>query len=318
VVAAAGGIDPMVRTFTRLFPLWAVLISVAAYNLDRYLAGLKPAIIPLLAVVMFGMGMTLEWIDFKKVFRSPRVILVGFLLQYLVMPGAAYVVSIIFGLSPALTAGVILVGCSPGGTASNVITYLANGDVALSVTLTLTSTVFAVALTPLLTWLLLNHLVPVPALEMLRDILQIVLLPVLAGTAINSLFKERIERVRDFFPLVSTLAILVIIAIIVALNRSNIEHAGPVILLAVMAHNLTGLALGYAVTRLLGYDERVCRTIGIEVGMQNSGLAVALAIRYFSAAAALPGAIFSVWHNISGSVLAGFWRHRDSEKRDGS
>ena len=205
----------------------------------------------------------------------------------------------------------VLVGSSPGGTASNVITYLANGDVALSVTLTLASTILAVLLTPLLTLLYLNHMVPVPALEMLCDILQIVLLPVLAGTAINSIFKEKIGRAGHIFPLLSMAAILVIIAIIVALNRANIRSAGCVILFAVMAHNAAGLAAGYGFMKLLGRDEATCRTIGIEVGMQNSGLAVALAIKYFSTAAALPGALFSVWHNISGSMLAGFWRRRD-------
>ncbi|MBN1533004.1 MAG: bile acid:sodium symporter family protein [Spirochaetes bacterium] len=302
------------QRFTRLFPLWALLVSVAAYNLDAYLAGLKPLIIPLLAVVMFGMGMTLEWQNFRNVFKSPGVILLGFSLQYLVMPGAAYLLSLLFRLPPALTAGMVLVGCSPGGTASNVIAYLAGGDVALSVTMTLASTVCAVVLTPLLTLLLLRHVVPVPAAEMLLDILVIVLLPVMAGTAINSFFKERIGKVRELFPLLSAAVILFIIAIIVALNRSNIGSASPVILMAVMAHNLTGLALGYGVTRLFRYDEKTGRTIAIEVGMQNSGLAVALAVRYFSAAAALPGAIFSVWHNISGSILAGIWRHRDSVK----
>ncbi len=304
------------KTFIRLFPLWALLVSAAGYLCGGYLTGLKFLIVPLLAAVMFGMGMTLEWENFRNVLKSPRVIAAGFLLQYLVMPGAAFLISIVFGLPAELAAGMVLVGSSPGGTASNVITYLANGNVALSVTLTLASTIFAVLLTPLLTLLYLNHMVPVPAPEMLYDILQIVLLPVLAGTAINSFFKEKIGRARNIFPLLSTAAILVIIAIIVALNRVNLRGAGCVILFAVMAHNAAGLVAGYGFTKLLGCDEVTCRTVGIEVGMQNSGLAVALAIKHFSVAAALPGAIFSVWHNISGSMLAGFWRRMDLKKRN--
>jgi BASS family bile acid:Na+ symporter len=304
------------KTITGLFPLWALLVSAGAYLFGGCLTGLKFLIVPLLATVMFGMGMTLEWASFRNVLKSPRVLAAGFLLQYLVMPGAAFIISIVLGLPADLAAGMVLVGSSPGGTASNVITYLANGDVALSVTLTLASTIFAVLLTPLLTLLYLKHMVPVPALEMLCDILQIVLLPVLAGTAINSFLKEKIGRSRNIFPLLSMAAILVIIAIIVALNRANIRGAGCVILFAVMAHNAAGLVAGYGFMKLLGCDEATCRTIGIEVGMQNSGLAVALAIKYFSAAAALPGAIFSVWHNISGSMLAGFWRRRDLGKRN--
>lgn len=305
----------MIDRVTKLFPLWAIIFSIAAYFYSGFFSGFKSAIVPLLTIVMFGMGMTLTWDNFKEIIKAPSVIFLGFTLQYLIMPGAAYLISILLNLPPALMAGLVLVGCSPGGTASNVITYLGNGNVALSITLTLTSTIFAVVLTPLFSYILLNHVVPVPAGDMFLDILQIVLAPVLIGTTINSLFSSKIEKARNVFPLISTLAIVLIIAIIVALNKSKIADMSFVIVAAVMLHNITGLTLGYYIPKLFKYDKKICRTIGIEVGMQNSGLSVALAVKFFSAAAALPGAIFSIWHNLSGSALAGWWRYKDAEKQ---
>lgn len=304
----------MIDRITKLFPLWAIIFSLLAYFYNGLFSGLKSAIVPLLTVVMFGMGMTLKWENFREIFKSPLVILLGISLQYLVMPGAAYLISVVLNLSPVMMAGVVLVGCSPGGTASNVITYLGNGNVALSITLTLTSTVLAVALTPYFSYIILNHVVPVPAAEMFLDILQIVLIPVLIGTGINSFFSDKIEKIRNVFPLISTLAIVLIIAIIVALNKSKIADMNLVIIAAVMLHNFTGLTFGYFIPKLLKYDKKTCRTICIEVGMQNSGLSVALAVKFFSAAAALPGAIFSIWHNLSGSVLAAWWRFKDENK----
>lgn len=301
----------MVHRMTQLFPLWAIILSIAAYFLPDLFVPFKTSIIPLLAVVMFGMGMTLKWENFNKVVKSPKIIWIGVSLQYLVMPLSAFIISKVLGLSPALTAGMVLVGSSAGGTASNVITYLAKGDVALSITLTMTSTLIAVVMTPFLSYIYLHQIVPVPFLKMLWSILQIVLIPVLLGTTINSLFAENIKKIRSVFPLISVLAIVVIIAIIVGLNQQRLSNLGFVIIFAVILHNVSGLVSGYWLTRFLGYDDRTCRTVGIEVGMQNSGLSVALAIKYFSAAAAIPGAIFSIWHNLSGSFLAGYWSWRN-------
>jgi BASS family bile acid:Na+ symporter len=303
----------MIDKLTKLFPLWAIIFSLIAYFYSYLFAGLKSAIVPLLTVVMFGMGMTLTWDNFKEIIKAPSVIFLGFALQYLIMPSAAYVISILLKLPPEMMAGLVLVGCSPGGTASNVITYPGNGNVALSITLTLTSTIFAVFLTPFFSYILLNHVVPVPAAGMFLDILQIVLIPVLVGTTINSLSGNKIEKVRNVFPLLSTLAIVLIIAIIVGLNKSKIADMSFIIFAAVILHNVTGLTFGYYIPKLFKYDKKICRTIGIEVGMQNSGLSVALAVKFFSAAAALPGAIFSIWHNLSGSLLAGWWRYRDTK-----
>ena len=191
--------------------------------------------------------------------------------------------------------------------ASNVICYLARGNVALSITLTAISTLLAVILTPLLALALIDARISVPAGDMLLRIAYLVIAPVCAGLALNHVFGARLKTLRHVFPLVSVIAIVLIIAIIVALNASNLAQVGWLMLLAVMLHNAIGLGGGYLISRLMGFPERECRTLAIEVGMQNSGLAVALAVKYFPAAAALPGAFFSLWHNLTGSLLAAIW-----------
>ncbi len=300
----------MTARITSLFPFWALLFSLAAYLVPDVFAPLKPGIVPLLGVVMFGMGMTLTWTNFAEVFRRPGVIALGVALQYLVMPLAAWLVGLALGLRLPVLAGLVLVGACPGGTASNVVCYLARGDVALSITLTAVSTVLAIVATPLLTLLYVGQKVPVPVASMLWSIFKIVLLPVVLGVVVNSLFGQRLRPVKSLFPLISVMAIVTIIAIIVALNRDNLAGMGLAVAVAVVLHNLIGLSAGYGLPRLLGQEERVCRTLAIEVGMQNSGLGVALAVKYFSAAAALPGAVFSIWHNLSGSLLAAWWSRR--------
>ncbi len=291
-----------------LFPVWAILLSVVAYANAAFFSSYQQIIVPLLALVMFSMGMTLRWNDFIAVLRKPVIISIAVAIQFLLMPLFAYGLSIYLNLSQELMTGMLLVGASAGGTASNVICYLAKGDVALSILMTIVSTLFAVLLMPALTFLYLNQVVPVPVEGMLKSILLIVLLPVLSGTVINSFFSRRLSKVQAVFPLLSTMAIVLIIAIIVGLNHANLSDLAIPVVLAVCLHNSLGLLFGYGIPRLLKYDERICRTVCIEVAMQNSGLSVALAIKHFSIAAALPGALFSIWHNISGSLLALFWR----------
>ncbi len=296
-----------------LFPLWALLLSAVAWFLPQWFTPWRGAIVPLLMVIMFGMGMTLTLRDFVRVWRRPGVLAFGVALQYGIMPVAAWGVATWLGLPPALLAGMVLVGSSPGGTASNVVCFLAQGNVALSVSLTLLSTLLAFLLTPAFTWLLAGKAVPVPFEAMLLDILRIVLAPVLLGAAINSLFGRRLRRLLPFFPLLSVLAIVVIIAIIVALNQARLAQVGLaqvglVLVGAVLLHNAIGLLLGYLLPRLAGHDPVTARTLAIETGMQNSGLAVALALKYFGPLAALPGALFSIGHNLSGALLASFWR----------
>jgi len=292
---------------TRLFPIWAIVLSMLAYNMPAPFTELKPAIVPLLTIIMFSMGLTLSIDDFKRALSMPRLIITGLVLQYSIMPFAALAISTFFQLDPALTIGMILVGTCPGGTASNVITYLARGNVALSISLTSISTILAIVLTPAITLLIADTSIQVPAARMFVSILYIVIFPVALGLALKHFFAYRIKTVEHYLPLIAVAAIVLIIAIITALNAKQFSQIGITVLLAVVLHNAIGLLTGYGSARLMGYAARECRTLAIEVGMQNSGLAVALAIKHFSAAAALPGAIFSIWHNISGSALAFFW-----------
>ncbi|MCU5786331.1 bile acid:sodium symporter family protein [Alloalcanivorax marinus] len=300
----------MIQTLTRLFPLWAILFSAVAFAFPERLATLDWAIVPLLMLIMFGMGMTLTWADFADVGKRPAVIGAGVALQFLIMPLVGLLVGALLGLPPEWVLGLVLVGACPGGTASNVICYLARADVALSIAMTSVSTLLAVAATPLLVWLYQGQAIDVPVASMLGSLIKIILLPVAAGTFLNSLFSARLAPVRNVFPLVSVVAIVLVIGVIVALNRERIANGGLLVMLAVMLHNLLGLSLGYGGARLLRLDRARARTLAIEVGMQNSGLAVALAVKHFSASAALPGALFSVWHNLSGSLLAWYWRRR--------
>jgi len=295
--------------FTRLFPLWAIALSSLAYLYPAPFIELKPGIVPLLITIMFSMGLTLSIDDFKRALNMPKLIVTGLILQYTVMPLTALLLASIFQFDAALTIGMILVGTCPGGTASNVITYLARGNVALSISLTSVSTLLAVVLTPLLTWLLADARIDVPTEKMLFSIFSIVLLPVGGGLLLKHFYRAVIAGLASVLPVVAIAAIVLIIAIITALNVNQFAQLGATLLIAVALHNIIGLLSGYGITRLFGYDEKECRTLAIEVGMQNSGLAVAMAINHFSATAALPGAIFSIWHNLSGSVLAAFWSH---------
>lgn len=298
-----------------LFPLWALLISAVALAFPAPFAAGGGLIVPLLMVIMFGMGVTLTPGDFRHALSRPGVIALGVGLQYGLMPLIAWLVASALALPDTIAVGLILVGSVSGGTASNVICYLARGDVALSISMTAVSTLLAVAATPLLTWVYAGQTVPVPVFRMFVSIAWIVLLPVAGGMAVNAVFGARLVAVKAWFPLLSMAAIVLVIGIIVALNRDALTDVGPAVLAAVVLHNAIGLALGYGVTNAVTRDETTARTVAIEVGMQNSGLAVALATQYFGAAAALAGALFSVWHNITGSALAAYWSRqcRDRE-----
>lgn len=295
---------------TRLFPVFAALLALYAYTWPEAFASGQDLIAPLLGVVMLGMGLTLKPQDFKRILLRPRVIATGVALQFLLMPFIAWVLARAFAFPPELLAGMVLVGACPGGTASNVIAYLARADVALSVTLTTATTLLSVFLTPALTWFYAGAAVPVPAAAMLLTILYVIVIPVAAGLMAAAWLPGLARRVTPALPMVSAGAIVVIIAIVVALNRAQLAHAGALIALAVMIHNLSGFASSYGLARLLRANEIEARTIAIEVGMQNSGLGVALAVKYFAPQAALPGAIFSIWHNLAGAVLASFWARR--------
>lgn len=295
---------------TALFPMGAILVTILSFLHPEILAPYKTSILPLLGVVMLGMGMLLRPENFLEISKRPRVIVLGVCLQFLLMPLIAYIVAILLGLQEALLIGVVLVGSCPGGTASNVICYLAKGDVALSISLTTISTLLAVIFTPFLTWFYLGERVEVPVMDMMFKICLIILLPVTLGILSNVYFEAYLKIIKRIFPFISMLAIIFIIGIIVSLNQPQIPLVALPVLAAIFWHNILGLACGYYLAKLFGMDEKVSRTLAIEVGMQNSGLGVALAQNYFSAMAALPGALFSIWHNITGSILAGFWARR--------
>ncbi len=228
----------MINKVINLFPLWAIMLAGFAYFNTDIFVGLKSIILPLLAIVMFSMGMTLAWGDFKEVIKKPLIIAIAVLVQFLLMPLFAYIISIMLGLNIDSMTGMVLVGASSGGTASNVICYLAKGNVALSILMTVVSTLAAVILMPALTFMYLNQVVPVPVEAMLKSILLIVLLPVLTGTFLNSFFSHKLKLIQPVFPLLSTFAIVLIIAIIVGLNQHNLSEQALPVLFAVCMHNL--------------------------------------------------------------------------------
>jgi len=300
----------MLDRLTRLFPLWAVLLSVIAYLTPSSFSAIAPHVTVLLALVMLTMGVTLSFDDFKRVFTRPAPVIAGIGLHYLVMPLAAWAIAHALHMPPDLVAGMVLVGSVASGTASNVMIYLARGDVALSVTISALSTVVGVFATPLLTRLYIDASIAVDVHGMLMSIVQIVGLPIVAGLVIHHLFAGVIRKIERYLPLLSMIAIVLIIASVVAGTANSIASVGLLVMVGVILHNGIGLLGGYWGGRLLGFDESVCRTLAIEVGMQNSGLAATLGKLYFSPLAALPGALFSVWHNLSGSLLAGIWASR--------
>jgi BASS family bile acid:Na+ symporter len=301
------------RLATRLFPLWAVLIAIAAFLVPPAFKPIGPWVTLLLGIIMFAMGVTLSPADFRRVARKPGPVAAGIVLHYLIMPLAAFLIAKILGLSPQLAVGMVLVGSVASGTSSTVMVYLAGGDVALSVTISAVSTLVGVIATPLLVRLYVAHGIEVHVWALLLSIVRIVLVPVALGVFVNVVAHGLVRRVEPILPLVSMVAILLIIAAVVAGTAGAIASVGPIVLLAVILHNGIGLAGGYWGGRLLGFDESICRTLALEVGMQNSGLAATLGKLYFSPLAALPGAIFSVWHNLSGSLIAGYWNGRQPE-----
>ena len=293
-----------------------LLSALLALAFPDVLSHLKPTLInPLLGVIMFGMGLTLKPEDFRVVFSRPKDILIGCLAQFTVMPLLAFALSRLFSLNEALTVGVVLVGCCPGGTASNVITYLAKGDLALSVGMTATSTLLAPLLTPLLVLLLVGETVDVNVVGMLLSILWVVILPIILGLLTKRLLPRATEQATAYLPAVSSLAICLIVIIVIAANAHKLLSSGWIIVLVVMLHNVLGLAIGYLIGALLKLSPAKRRAISVEVGMQNSGLASSLATLHFAAypMAAIPGAVFSVWHNISGAIVARLYSRHEGK-----
>lgn len=294
----------------------AILVLVAAVLamiFPDFFRQVKPTVInPLLGLVMFGMGLTLNLDDFKVVFSRPKDVIAGCVAQFTVMPLLAWTLARVFHLDNALALGVILVGCCPGGTASNVITYLAKGDLALSVGMTGVSTILAPLLTPLLTWMLAGERVEVDVLSMLLSILWVVILPIVAGFIIKKILPKTTQKTVAYLPAFSTIVIAVIVMVVIAHNAEKLMQGSWVVIIVILLHNGCGLALGFLIGCLLGMERKKRVAVSIEVGMQNSGLASSLATMHFAAypMATIPGALFSVWHNISGALLAKIYAHK--------
>ncbi|WP_304450657.1 bile acid:sodium symporter family protein [Nocardiopsis sp. YSL2] len=294
----------------RWFALLVLAGGVVGLLAPAQTAAVAPHIPLLLGVIMFGMGLTMRPVDFAIVAKHPKAVILGVLAQYTVMPLLGFGIAHLFGLPPMLVVGMVLVGAAPGGTASNVIVYLARGDVALSVAMTSVSTLLAPVLTPLIVLGLAGSTLPVSAGDLFLSIVQMVLVPVVAGLLLRRFATRAVEAVLPALPLVSVTGIVVVVAAVVGANADAVLSTGLLLGLAVVLHNLLGLGIGYAAGAVGKVPESARRAVSIEVGMQNSGLAAALATAHFAPLAALPGALFSVWHNVSGAIVAGFWAHR--------
>ncbi|ATO19054.1 sodium transporter [Acinetobacter sp. LoGeW2-3] len=302
----------------KTFALWVILFSVIAMVVPEAFVWLKAYIPWMLGIIMFGMGMTMTLGDFKSVLQSPKAVLIGVVAQFVVMPGLAFLLCQLFQLPAEIAIGVILVGCCPGGTASNVITYMAKGNTALSVACTSVSTLLAPLLTPAVFYVLASQWIEINAMSMLVSILQVVLFPIILGLIVRGVLKAKVEAYIQIMPVVSVVAIVAIVAAIIAGSKTQILESGLMILGIVALHNGLGYLLGYWAGRIFKLQEIDCRAVSIEAGMQNSGLGVALAATHFAASpmTALPSAIFSLWHNISGPALATYWAAKPPAEND--
>ncbi|STC70266.1 predicted Na+-dependent transporter [Corynebacterium pilosum] len=286
--------------------------GLIGYLAPDVVAPISGWVTPLLGIIMFGMGLTLQPVDFALVFKRPLPVFIGVVAQYVIMPLLAIIVVWLLRLPAEVAVGVILVGCSPGGTSSNVVSYLSRGDVALSVTMTSVSTLFAPIFTPLLTLWLAGEMMDVSAGAMAWSIVQVVLVPVVAGLVVRLLLPGVVKAVLPVLPWASVIAISMIVAIVVSGSRDQLATAGLTVLVAVILHNTFGYLLGYLTGKFTRQPETTRRTMAVEVGMQNSGLAASLATQYMTPLAALPAAVFSVWHNLSGAVVAMVFRSIDN------
>lgn len=303
----------LLNLLSNLFPIWVLVMCVMALFWPAWFTWFRGQTIVIgLAVIMLGMGITLSFQDFKRVLTMPRAVGVGLVSQYVFMPFLGWSIARLLKLDTPLAVGLILTSCCPGGTASNVVSYIARANVALSVMMTMCSTFLAILMTPLLTKWLAGTYVPVDAWALFLDTVKVVLVPVLAGLGLHHVFPRMVKTILPVAPLVAVITIALICASIVGQRAEDIKASAPQLLAAIFLLHVGGFALGYGFARLLGYEKLVRRTISIEVGMQNSGLAVVLAQRNFSgmAAAATPGAISAVFHSIIGSVIAAIWRTR--------
>ncbi|ELZ19814.1 sodium symporter [Haloterrigena salina JCM 13891] len=303
---------------SKYFVLWVLIAAPLALYAPDLFTPIAPYITPLLGIIMLGMGLTLTPDDVQRILERPRDVAIGALAQWILMPTIAYALVVALGLPWEIGLGLILLGASPGGTASNVMTYLGRGDVALSVSITTVTTIAAPLVMPAWIVTLAGESISVTFAEMAESIVQVVLLPVVGGLTLRYVLDRRAPAVAkaglSVFPAISVVAIVAIVAAVVGLNVETILGAGALVFLAVVLHNGLGLGSGYAVGRATDMAEDRARACAFEVGLQNSGLAVALATAHFSPGAALIPALFSVWHNVSGPALATLFTHLDDDE----
>ena len=302
--------DTRQNLIERYFLVLVLAVSAIALWKPTGFIWMKPHIPKLLGVIMFGMGVSLKFSDFKKIWNDKHLLLLGVSMQFIVMPLLALLVSLVFHLSEEIFIGMILVGACPGGTASNVMAYLSKADLALSVTLTLCSTLLAPVVTPAIVYLILSHQIEISFLSMMKSVFWIVIFPLFDGLVLRHFLYKYVQKYIAFFPALSIVCITLIIGCVVGLNQQLLLTFPVLILVAVILHNTMGMGIGYGVARLFKASHDNARTLAFEVGMQNSGLAVSLATQFFTVASALPGAIFSIIHNISGVSLASWWGRR--------
>lgn len=303
---------------SKTFAIWVVVFAFIAAQFPETFKQFVPWIPYLLGIVMLGMGLTLTFKDFAEVTRNPKAVIIGVIAQFVVMPSLAFMLAKLFQLPPDLAIGVILVGSCPGGTSSNVMTFLARGNTALSVACTTISTLLAPILTPAVFYLFASQWLEINASAMFISVLQMVLLPIFIGLVIRAIFKQKIEQFSQTMPLVSVVAIVLIVTAVVAVSKDRIIESGLLIFAVVALHNGLGYLVGYIVSRVFKLNLSDSKAVAIEVGMQNSGLGAALAALHFKAnpVIAVPSAVFSFWHNISGPILAMiFSRMNDKEKQ---
>jgi len=296
------------RFFGNTFAYWVLLFAVLAFLKPEWFIGLKPLIVPLLGLVMFGMGLTLKLEDFAAVVRQPWRVALGVVAHFVIMPGMAWLLCKVFHLPQQIAVGVILVGCCPSGTSSNVMAWLAKGDLALAVAIAAVTTLLAPLLTPALIWLLASEWLPVKFIDMFMSILQLVMLPIVLGVLAQKLLGKRVQLAVQVLPLVSVVSIVMIVCAVVAASQAKIAESGLLIMLVVILHNSFGFLLGYFTAKVFKLPLAQRKSLALEVGMQNSGLGAALASAHFTPLAAVPSALFSVWHNISGALLSTYFR----------
>ncbi|EPY98646.1 bile acid:sodium symporter family protein [Mannheimia haemolytica] len=291
---------------SKTFAIWVVFFAFIAAQFPETFKQFLPWIPYLLGIVMLGMGLTLTFKDFAEVTKNPKSVIIGVIAQFVVMSSVAYGLAKAFNLPADLAIGVILVGCCPGGTSSNVMTYLARGNTALSVACTTISTLLAPVLTPAIFYLFASQWLEINATAMFISVLQMVLLPIFVGVVIRTIFKQKVEQFSQTMPLISVIAIVLIVTAVVSVSRDRIIESGLLIFAVVALHNGLGYLIGYLASRLLKLPIADSKAVAIEVGMQNSGLGAALAALHFKAnpIIAVPSAVFSFWHNISGPILA--------------